>query len=154
MTRYLSSRKERTGKSLTGHMMAHFPKFSSWNSAPSQYWSIICLPFPSAWHNERKWRTGVIRTWGMIHTDLSSNPRSAHTKLGQALYRQQKQERELAVAQIMNSLLQNSDLIWRKLGKYQIPYDYTVEVTNRFKGLDVTECLKNYGWKFIKLYSR
>ena len=28
----------------------------------------------------------------------------------------------------------------------QIPYDYTVEVTNRVKGLDLmTECLKNYG---------
>ena len=25
-----------------------------------------------------------------------------------------------------------------------IPYDYTVEVTNKFKGLDLTECLKNY----------
>ena len=36
----------------------------------------------------------------------------------------------------------------------QIPYDYTVEVTNRFKGLDVTECLKNYGQKFITLYRR
>ena len=28
----------------------------------------------------------------------------------------------------------------------QIPYDYTVEVRNRFKGLDLTECLMNYGW--------
>ena len=27
----------------------------------------------------------------------------------------------------------------------QIPYDYTVEVTNRFKVLDLIECLKNYG---------
>ena len=27
----------------------------------------------------------------------------------------------------------------------QIPYDYTVEVTNRFKGLDLVEYLKNYG---------
>ena len=27
----------------------------------------------------------------------------------------------------------------------QIPYDYTVEVTNRFKDLDLIECLKNYG---------
>ena len=27
----------------------------------------------------------------------------------------------------------------------QIPYDYTVEMTNRFKGLDLIECLKNYG---------
>ena len=29
---------------------------------------------------------------------------------GDALYRQQKQDQELTVAQIMNSLLQNSDL--------------------------------------------
>ena len=27
----------------------------------------------------------------------------------------------------------------------QIPYDYTVEVKNRFKGSDLIECLKNYG---------
>ena len=32
----------------------------------------------------------------------------------EALYRQQKQDKELTVAQIMNSLLQNSDLNWRK----------------------------------------
>ena len=31
----------------------------------------------------------------------------------------------------------------------QIPYNYTVEVKNRFKGLDLIECLKNYGWRFI-----
>ena len=31
----------------------------------------------------------------------------------------------------------------------QISYDYTVEVTNRFKGLDVIECQKNYGQRFI-----
>ena len=39
----------------------------------------------------------------------------------------------------------------------QIPYDYTVEeeiVTNRFKGLDMIECLKNYGQKFVTLYRR
>ena len=34
----------------------------------------------------------------------------------------------------------------------QIPYDYTVEVRNRFKGL--IECLKNYGWRFLTLYRR
>ena len=38
-------------------------------------------------------------------------------KDGEALYSQQKQEWELTVAQIMNSLLQNSDLNWRKQGK-------------------------------------
>ena len=36
----------------------------------------------------------------------------------------------------------------------QIPYDYTVEVTNRFKGLDLIECLMTYGWRFATLYRR
>ena len=36
----------------------------------------------------------------------------------------------------------------------QIPYDYTVEVTNRFKGLDLTECLKKYGQRFVTLHKR
>ena len=36
----------------------------------------------------------------------------------------------------------------------QIPYDYTVEMRNRFKGLDLIECLMNYGWKFMTLYRR
>ena len=36
----------------------------------------------------------------------------------------------------------------------QIPYDYTVEVTNRFKGLDLIECLKNCGQRFVTLYRR
>ena len=35
-------------------------------------------------------------------------------KDGEALYSQQKQVRELTMAQIMNSLLPNSDLDWRK----------------------------------------
>ena len=34
----------------------------------------------------------------------------------------------------------------------QIPYDYVVEVTNRFKGLELIECLKNYGRRFVTLY--
>ena len=36
----------------------------------------------------------------------------------------------------------------------QILYDYTVEVANRLKGLDLIECLKNYGWGFITSYRR
>ena len=65
---------------------------------------------------------------------------------GEALYSQQKQDWDLTVAQNMNSLLPNSELNWKKkIGKNtrlfrydlnQIPYDYTVEVTNRFKELD------------------
>ena len=33
----------------------------------------------------------------------------------------------------------------------QIPYDYTVEVRNSFKGLDLIECLMNYGMRFVTL---
>ena len=67
-------------------------------------------------------------------------------KDGEPLYSQQKQDQELTVAQIMNSLLPNSDL--RKVGKTtrpfrydlnQIPYNYIVEVTNGFKGLDLID---------------
>ena len=67
-------------------------------------------------------------------------------KDGETLNCQQKQDQELTVAQIMNSLLPNSDL--KKVGKTtrpfrydwnQIPYDYTMEVTNRFKGLDLLD---------------
>ena len=56
-------------------------------------------------------------------------------KDGEALYNQQKQDWKLIVAQIMNSLLLNSDL--KKVEKTtrpfrydlnQIPYYYTVEV--------------------------
>ena len=38
----------------------------------------------------------------------------------------------------------------------QIPYDYTVEVRNRLKGLDLIdrECLMNYGMRFMTLYRR
>ena len=36
---------------------------------------------------------------------------------GETLYSQQKHVQELTLAQIMNSLLQNSDLNWRKYGK-------------------------------------
>ena len=28
-------------------------------------------------------------------------------------------------------------------------WDYTVEVRNRFKGLDLIECLMNYGRRFV-----
>ena len=82
-------------------------------------------------------------------------------KDGEALYSQQKKDWELTVAQIMNSLLSTSDL--NKVGKTtrpfrydlnQISYDYTVEVRNRFKGLDLIECLMNYGRRFVTLYRR
>ena len=61
------------------------------------------------------------------------------------------------MAQIIKPLLPNSDKL-KKVGKTtrpfrydlnQIPYNYTGEVTNRFKGLDLIECLKNHGQRFM-----
>ena len=37
---------------------------------------------------------------------------------------------------------------------YQIPYNYTMEVINRFKGLNLKEYLKNFGQRFMTLYRR
>ena len=36
----------------------------------------------------------------------------------------------------------------------QISSDYTVDVRNRFKGLDQIEYLMNYVWRFVTLYRR
>ena len=68
----------------------------------------------------------------------------------------------MTVAQMMNSLMPNSDL--KKLGKTsrsfrydlnKIPYDATVEMRNRFKGLDLKDRVpKNYGWRFVTFYRR
>ena len=49
--------------------------------------------------------------------------------------------------------------VWKTIRPFrydlnQIPYDYTVEVGNRLKGLDLTECLMNYGWRLVTLYRR
>ena len=85
-------------------------------------------------------------------------------KDGEALYSQQKQDQELTVVHSDHEILiAKFRYILKKVGKTtrsfkydlnQIPYDYTVEATNRFKGLDLLECLKNYGWRFLRLYRK
>ena len=84
-------------------------------------------------------------------------------KDGKALYSQQKQDWELTVAQDKKFLIAKFRLKLKKVGKTtrpfrydlnQILYDYAVEVANRFKGLDLIECLMNYGWRFVTLYRR
>ena len=86
-------------------------------------------------------------------------------KDGESLHSQQQQQKrpgadcgsdnELLIAKFRLKL--------KKVGKTtrpfrydlnQIPYDYTVEVRNRFKGLHVIDCLMNYGWRFVTLYRR
>ena len=76
-------------------------------------------------------------------------------KDGEALYRQQKEDQELTVAHIMNSLLPNKAEIEEKVRKTtrsfryylnQIPYYSTVEVTNRLKGLDLIDGVPEELW--------
>ena len=92
----------------------------------------------------------------MIDIEIRSIIFSA-AKDGEALYRQQKQDWELTVAQIMNSLLPNSDKL-KKVGKTtrpfrydlnQIPNNYTLEVRNRFKGLDLIDRVPEELWTEI-----
>ena len=78
-------------------------------------------------------------------------------KDGEALYTQQKQDRELTGAQIMNSLLPNSDLkrVRKTIRPFRydlskFPYDYTVKVTNRFKGLDLIDRLPDKLWMEVR----
>ena len=83
-------------------------------------------------------------------------------KGGEALYSQQKipgadcsSDNEL--------LIDKFKLKLKKVGKTtrpfrcdlnQILYDYTVEVRNRFKGLDLIECLISNGQRVVTLYRR
>ena len=68
---------------------------------------------------------------------------------GEALYSQQKprprgncgSDHQFLTAKFRLKLKK----VWKTNDLNQIPYDYTVEVINRFKGLDLIECLKNYG---------
>ena len=102
-----------------------------WTSPDGQYWNqtdyILC---------SKRWRSSI---------------QSAKTRLGADC----GSDHELLIAKFRLKL--------KKVGKTtrpfrydlnQSPYEYTVEVTNRFKGLDLIECLKNYGWRFVTLYRR
>ena len=84
-------------------------------------------------------------------------------KDGGALYSQQKKRLEADCASDHELLIAKFRLKLKKVGKTtrsfrynlnQIPYSYTVEVRNRFKRLDLIECLMNSQRKFVTLYRR
>ena len=75
-------------------------------------------------------------------------------KDGEALYSQQKQDQELTGSD-HELIIAKFRLKLKKVGKTtrplrydlnQMPYDYTVEVRNRFKGLDLIDGLPNELW--------
>ena len=80
-------------------------------------------------------------------------------KDGEALYSQQKQDRELTVGSDHELLIAKFRLKLKKVGKTtrpfrydlnQIPYDYTVEVRNRFKGLDLIDRVPDELWNEVR----
>ena len=77
---------------------------------------------------------------------------------GEALYSQQKQDRELTGSD-HELLIDKFRLKLKKVGKTtrpfrydpnQIPYDYTVEVRNRFKGLDLIDRVPDELWNEVR----
>jgi len=84
-------------------------------------------------------------------------------KDGEALYSQQKTRPGAHCGSDDECLITKFRLKMKKVGKTtrpfrydlnQISYKYTVEVTNRFKGIDLIQCLKYFGWRFLTLYRR
>ena len=102
-----------------------------WTSPDGQYWNqidyILC-----SW----RWRSSVQSATTRSGADCGSDHEILIAKLRHKLKKVGKATRPF------------------KYDLNQIPYRYTVKVTNRFKGLDLIECLKNYGWRFKTLYKR
>ena len=84
-------------------------------------------------------------------------------KDGEALYSQQKKRPGVDCGSDHEFLITKFRFKLKKVGETtrlfrydlnQTPYNDTVEVRNRFKGLDLIQCLKNYGHRFVTLYRR
>ena len=103
----------------------------AWTSLHGQYWNQIDYILCS-----QRWKSSIQSAKTRLEADCGS-------------------DNELLIAKFRLKL--------KKVGKTtrpfrydlnQILYDYPVEVTNRLKGLEVIECLNNYGWRFMSLYRK
>ena len=109
----------------------HKRKLYTWTSQDGQHWNQIDYILCS-----QKWRSSI---------------QSAKTRLGADC----GSDHEILIAKFRLKLKKVEKTT--RLFRYdldQIPYDYTVEVRNRFKGQDRIECLMNYGQRFVTLYRR
>ena len=91
----------------------------------------------------------------MVNTEISQRWRSSIQSTKTRPGADCGSDHELLIAKFI--------LKWKKIGKTarpfrydlnRMPYDYTVEMRNRYKRLDLIECLMNYGWGFVTLYRR
>ena len=124
-----------SSREQTGHSKHYFQQLKrrlyTWTSPDGQHQNQIDYILYS-----QRWRSSIQSTKTRPRTDCDS-------------------DHELLIAKFRLKL--------KKVGKTtrpvrydlnQIPYDYTVEVRNRFKGLDLTEYQKNYGQRLMPLYRR
>ena len=103
-------------------------------------------------HNDiARWSTPKSNWLYSLQTKLRSSIQSAKTRLGVDC----GSDHELLIAKFRLKLKTVGKTTWPfRYDLNQIPNYYTVEVRNRFKGLDLIECLMNYGWRFVTLYRR
>jgi len=97
----------------------------TWTSPDGQHWNQINYILCS-----QRWRSSIQSAKTRLGADCGSDHELLNTKFKLKLKTVGKTTRPFMY-----------DL-------NQIPYDYTVKVGNRFKGLDLIECLMNYGQKF------
>ena len=109
----------------------HKRRLYTWTSPDGQYQNQIDYILCS-----QRWRSSIQSTKTRLGADCGSN-------------------HELRIAKLRLKLKKVEKITTPfRYDLNQIPYDYTVKVRNRFKRLDLIECLKNYGWRFMTLYRR
>ena len=109
----------------------HKRRVYTWTSPDGQYWNqfdyILC---------RRRWKSSIQSAKNKTRADCGS-------------------DHELLTAKFTLKLKKVGKTTWPfRYDLSQIPYNYTMEVTNRFKGLYLIEYLKNDGWRFVSLYRR
>ena len=109
----------------------HKRRLYTWTSPDGQHWNQIDYILCS-----QRWRSSTQSTKTRPGADCDSDHELLITKFRLKLKKVGKTTRPF------------------RYDLNQIPYDYTVEVRNRFKGLDLIECLMNYGMRFVTLYRR
>ena len=109
----------------------HKRRLYTWTSPGGQHWNQIDYILCS-----QRWRSSIQSTKTRPGADCGSDYELLITKFRLELKKVGKTTRPF------------------RYDLNQIPYDYIVEVRNRFKGLDLIECLMNYGMRFVTLYRR
>ena len=110
-------------------------------------------PLPTT--QETTLHMGITR-WSILKSDWSysfqlqieSSIQSAKSRLGADC----GSDHELLIAKFRFKLKKGKINRPFRYDLNQIPYNDTVGVTNRFKGLDLIKCVKNYGQRFMTLY--